>query len=157
MSIAGHTGGVTARFPVEVERFAVAQYEATEVALDGLGMLATTGSTGIVGAGWVKVTDLAEAGSFGLLGEPGAGKTTALHAVVRGIPDVDDAGAEQGAVLWVPMAEVADSATFRERVTVPVLGRVAAARAVQLGRLTVVLDGLDECPIPGGGRSWRGC
>lgn len=102
---------VTARFPIEVERFAVAQHEATEVALDSLGMLASAGAAGMLGTGWVRVTDLAEAGSFALLGEPGAGKTTALHAVVRGIPDVDDAGAEQGGVLWVPMAEVADSAT----------------------------------------------
>lgn len=152
----GHTGGVTARFPVEVERFAVAQHEATEVALDGLGMLADVGSAEILGTGWIRVTDLAEAGSLSLLGEPGAGKTTALHAVVQGIPGVNGAGTEQGAVLWVPMAEVADSATFRERVTVPALDRVPAARAVPPPPLTVVLDGLDECPIPGGGKVLAG-
>lgn len=134
------------------ERFAVAQHEAAEVYLDGLGMLAAAGSSGILGTGLVKITDLAEAGSFCLLGEPGAGKTTALHAVVRGIRGVDGAQEGEDAVLWVPMAEVADSGTFRERITVPVLDRVPAAPAQPSDGLTVVLDGLDECPMSGGGK-----
>jgi NACHT domain len=147
---------MAARFSVEVERFAVAQHDAAEIALDEMGMLAIAGSAGIAGTGLVKVSDLAHEGSFCLLGEPGAGKTTALHAVVRGVPDVDDARAGQDSVLWVPLAQVADSGTFRERVIRPIVGRVRATRAAQPTHLTVVLDGLDECPISGGGKVLAG-
>lgn len=59
---------MAARFSVEVERFAVAQHEAAEIALDDLGMLAVAGSAGIPGTGLVKVSDLADEGSFCLLG-----------------------------------------------------------------------------------------
>lgn len=152
-----HTDGVTARFPVDVERFAAPRHDSAQVVLDDLGMLVAAGLAGVLGAGWLKVADLAETGSFCLLGEPGAGKTTALQGIVQGIPDADDGLAGQGAaVLWVPMAEVADSGIFRERVTDPVLDRVPARLATQQDMLTVVLDGLDECPIPGGGKVLAG-
>lgn len=141
---------MTARFSLEVERFAVAQNDAAEIALDDLGMLAAAGSTGISATGLVKVTELRNGGSFCLLGEPGAGKSTALHAVVRGIPAVEDARAGQDAVLWLPMAEVADSWTFREKIIAPVVDRIPATQHAHSAYLTVVLDGLDECPISGG-------
>jgi hypothetical protein len=148
----GHTGGVTARFPVEVERFAVVQHEAAQIVLDELGMFTAVRGSGLPGTGLVKVADLTAKGSFCLLGEPGAGKTTALQGVVRGAVDVDRAPPGQDAVLWIPLGEVADSATFRERVTVRVLNSIAALRTRRLGGLTVVLDGLDECPVSGGGK-----
>src|ERR1700676_2944418 len=85
-----HTCGVTGRFTVDVERFAMSRHPAVEIPLDGRGMLAA-GSGLILGTGLVAVSDLVEKGSFCLLGEPGAGKTTALRSVVRDIPEIDQA------------------------------------------------------------------
>jgi hypothetical protein len=148
-----HTCKVNARFPIEVERFVVPQREGAEVRLDSLGMLMAPVSAAIPGNGLLRVTDLASAGSFCLLGEPGAGKTTALGTVVRDVPDVASTGPEQDAVLTVSLAEVTDLAAFRERVCAPALARAGASGG---GRLTVVLDGLDECPVPGAGKALAG-
>jgi hypothetical protein len=115
--------------------------------------LAATGP-GLRESGLRKVADLSDAGSFCLFGAPGAGKSTALRAVVQGIPDLYDAKPGQQAVLWVSLAEVADSGLFRERVASPVLGFVSAGG--KPGDLTLVLDGMDECPLSGGGKVLAG-
>lgn len=148
---------MTARFQIEVERFALPQGGGSEIVLDDLGLLATAGTTGSPGTGGLmRVADLESERSFCLLGEPGAGKTTALRSIVQGIPSVDDAEAGQDAVLWVPMGEVADSGIFREQIALPVRNHVSKAEAACSGGLTVVLDGLDECPMRGGGKVLAG-
>ena len=86
-----------------------------------------------------------------MLGEPGAGKTTALQILVGDLPDPADATPGQPAALTVSLAEVTDRAAFRELVTRPVLTRApraSAARRVLGAQTTLVLDGLDECPLP---------
>ena len=99
--------------------------------------------------GLVKVEALAADGSFCLLGEPGAGKTTALEAIAGRLPGPDGAG--RGPVVFVPMAEVPEAAVFRERVIVPVIAGISAG-----GCVTLVLDGLEECPVPGAGKVLAG-
>ena len=99
--------------------------------------------------GLVEVEALAEDGSFCLLGEPGAGKTTALDAIVGRLPGPD--GARHSPVVFVPMAEVTDATVFRERVIVPAIAGTSAG-----GRVTLVLDGLEECPVPGAGKALAG-
>src|SRR5260221_2667355 len=49
------------------------------------------------------------------------------------------------------MAEVTDAAVFQERAIVPVLAGASAG-----GRVTLVLDGLEECPVPGAGKALAG-
>jgi hypothetical protein len=84
------------------------------VFLDDLGMLEAFGF--VIGrpGGLVAVEAMAAHGSLCLLGEPGAGKTTALEAIAGRLSRPD--GARQGPVVFVPMAEVTDAAVFRERV-----------------------------------------
>jgi hypothetical protein len=131
---------VPVRFPVRVERFAVAGQRDAGAFLDDLGMLEAPGFVIGQPGGLVEVEALAGGGSFCLLGEPGAGKTTALEAI-----------AGQGRVVFVPMAEVTDAEVFRERVTVPAVAEISAG-----GRVTLVLDGLEECPLPGAGKGQAG-
>ena len=99
--------------------------------------------------GLVEVKALAADGSFCLLGEPGAGKTTALEAIAGRLPGPN--GARQGPVVFVPMAEVTDAAVFRERVIVSAIAGTSAGN-----RVTLVLDGLEECPVPGAGKALAG-
>ena len=74
------------RFPVRVERFAVPGQRDAGAFLDDLGMLEAPGY--LIGQpdGLVEVEALAGGGSFCLLGEPGAGKTTALEAIAGRLP-----------------------------------------------------------------------
>lgn len=94
----------------------------------------------------MEVDALADHGSFCLLGEPGAGKTTALEAIAGRPPAPDGAG--YGSVVFVPMIEVTDAAVFRERVITPVTAETSGG-----GRVPLVLDGLEECPVPGAGKA----
>ena len=134
---------------MRVERFAVPGHRDAGVFLDDLGMLEAPGFVIGQPGGLVEVEALAGEGSFCLLGEPGAGKTTALEAIAGRLPGPDGAG--QGPVVFVPMAEVTDAAVFRERVIVPALAGTSAGE-----RVTLVLDGLEECPVPGAGKALVG-
>jgi hypothetical protein len=132
-----------------VERFAVPGHWDAGVFLDDLGMLEAPGFVIGQPGGLVEVDALAEEGSFCLLGEPGAGKTTALEAIAGRPPGPD--GARQDPVVFVPMAEVTDAAVFRERVIVPAIAGTSAG-----GRMALMLDGLEECPVPGAGKALAG-
>jgi hypothetical protein len=141
---------VSARFSVRVERFAVLGQGGAEDFLDDLGMLEAPGF--LVGqAGGLVVVALAGKGSFCLLGEPGAGKTTALQAITEGLSGRDDSRPGPGPVVFVSMAEITSSADFRERAITPVVSRARAG-----GHVTLVLDGLEECPMAGGGKALAG-
>jgi hypothetical protein len=137
------------RFPIRVERFAVPGQRDTGAVLDDLGMLMAPGY--LIGQpdGLVELEALTAGGSFCLLGEPGAGKTTALETII-GLPAGRD-GDRQGLVLFVSMAEVTEAWAFREHVIVP-----AAAAASAGDQVTLVLDGLEECPVPGAGKALAG-
>ena len=90
-----HTSRVPERFPVRVERFAVPGQRDAGAFLDDLGMLEAPGY--LIGQpdGLVEVQALTGGGSFCLLGEPGAGKTTALETIVGRSP-----GRGRGRGLW---------------------------------------------------------
>ena len=124
--------------------------------LDDLGMLAAPGFTGRGDGGLTATRMLASKGSFSLLGEQGAGKTTALGSIIGGIPRLDVAEPGQEAVLVVSLGEITDWTAFHNVITRPVLARVPAGQEQLEGRLTLVLDGLDECPLPGGARAFAG-
>jgi hypothetical protein len=141
---------------VQVERFAAPSESDMEMFLDDQGMLAVPSFAGHGDGGLTAIRTLASRGSFSLLGEPGAGKTTALESIIGGIPELDAAEPCQDAVLLVPLGEIADRAAFHDLVTGPVLARVPAGQGEPGGRLTLVLDGLDECPLPGGARVFAG-
>jgi predicted NACHT family NTPase len=126
--------------------------DGVELVLDDLGMLAG-GSVRALRSGLVDVADLAGEGSLCLLGAPGAGKTTALRSIVQEIPNVVDAQPSHDAVLAVSLGEITDSGAFLRWVTDPVLARIPAVHAEPHSRLTVLLDGLDECPIPNTGKA----
>jgi hypothetical protein len=134
---------------VRVKRIAVPGQRDAGVFLDDLGMLDAPGVVIGQPGGLVEVEALAVQGSFCLLGEPGAGKTTALEVIAGRLPGPDAAG--RAPVVFVPMAEVTDAAVFRERVIVPALAGASAG-----GRVTLVLDGLEECPVPGAGKALAG-
>ena len=137
------------RFPVRVRRFAVPGQRDAGVVLDDLGML--DAPVVVIGqpGGLVEVEALAGEGSFCLLGEPGAGKTTSLEVISGRLAGPDTAG--HAPVVFVPMAEVTDAAVFQERVIVPTLTGASAGDHV-----TLVLDGLEECPVPGAGKALAG-
>ena len=145
-----------ALFPVEVERFAAPAAPGMGMFVDDLGMLSPPGLSFHGDGGLTGIRALACAGSLSLLGEQGAGKTTALRSLIEGISRLDAAGPGQDAVLEVPLAEVTDRAAFREMITGPVLARIPAGAAASAGLLTLVLDGLDQCPLPGGARVFAG-
>jgi hypothetical protein len=134
---------------VRVKRFAVPGQRDAGVFLDDLGMLEASGFVIGQPGGLVEMEALAGEGSFCLLGEPGAGKTTALEAIAGQLPGPDGAG--QAPVVFVPMAEVTDAAVFQERAIVPALAGASAGE-----RVTLVLDGLEECPVPGAGKALAG-
>lgn len=136
-------------------RFAVPFHPAAQVPVDGLGMLVTPRFPGEGGDGLTQVASLASMGSLCLLGEPGAGKSTALRDVVMDIPTLENAEPGRDAAHFVALGEVAERAAFRELVAEPVLARVPSAGPGS-GCLTLVLDGLDECPLPGGSKALAG-
>lgn len=140
---------------MHVARFAVPFRQGAEVFVDGLGMLVAPGFPVGADGDLVEVASLASVGSLCLLGEPGAGKSAALQDLVKDIPGLDDAEPGQDAVLFVPLAQIAERAAFRELVAEPVLARVPGAGSAG-GCLTLVLDGLDECPLPGGSKALAG-
>jgi hypothetical protein len=146
---------VKARFPVHVARFAVPFGQGAEVLVDELGMLVAPGFPGGADGDLVEVARLESAGSLCLLGEPGAGKSVALQDLVKDIPGLDDAEPGQDAALFVPLAQIAERAAFHELVAEPVLTRVPGTSSAS-GCLTLVLDGLDECPLPGGSKALAG-
>lgn len=78
------------------------------------------------------------------------GRRPHWKAIARRLPGPDGAG--QGHVVFVPMAEVTDAAVFRERVIVPAIAETSAG-----DRVTLVLDGLEECPCPERARRWLAC
>jgi hypothetical protein len=88
-----------------------------------------------VAAGQLPVANIAPGASVTVLGEPGIGKTRA----VRDLTSAD------GTVIGVGLDTVADAGDLRDR-----LAAVGAAvdEGVPPDRITVVLDSLDECPIP---------
>jgi hypothetical protein len=141
---------------VLVERFAAPSESDVEIFLDDQGMLAVPSFARHGDGGLSAIRTLAAEESFSLLGEPGAGKTTALESIISGIPELDAAEPGQDAVLVVPLGEIADRAAFHDLVTGPVLARVPAGQGEPEGRLTLMLDGLDECPLPGGARVFAG-
>lgn len=95
--------------------------------LDDLGMLAAPALAGRGDGGLIEIPALVSAGSFSLLGEPGAGKTTALRSIISGISELDVAVPGQDAVLAVSLAEITDRAAFRDVITRPVLARIPGA------------------------------
>jgi hypothetical protein len=133
-----------------VARFAVPFGQGAEVFVDELGMRIPAGFGANMNL--VEVASLARAGSWCLMGEPGAGKSSALQNLVKDIANLADAEPGQDAVLFVPLGEIAERSAFREWVSEPVLGRVPGVGSAG-GCLTLVLDGLDECPLPGGSKA----
>jgi hypothetical protein len=124
---------------------------------DSLGMLANqaTSSPG----GLEPVNSAAATGTVVMLGEPGLGKSTSLQGLVRDLPAWESAQAHENGLAWVDLVDV-DAATFDELVTEPLqrLPSVAPGEdrpgATSDGleqatqpRLTLVLDGVDECPL----------
>lgn len=148
---------MVARFPLQVARFVVPI--SGQIVLDDQGMLATYDFFGTPPGDLIQAATLASAGSLCLLGEPGAGKTTALQALIGDLPAPDDAALGQDATLWVSLAEVTDRAAFHELVARPVLARsprVQGARRAPTGWTTLVLDGVDECPLPNTAKTLAG-
>ena len=111
-----------------VERLAAPSESDMGMFLDDQGMLAASSFAGQCDGGLTAIRALASRGSFSLLGEPGAGKTTALESIIGGIPELDAAEPGQDAVLVIALGEIADRAAFRELVTGPVLARVPAGQ-----------------------------
>jgi hypothetical protein len=72
------------RFPLHVDRFVVPI--SGQIELDDQGMLAAYDFLGVPRGDLIDAAALASGGSLCLLGEPGAGKTTALEALIRDLP-----------------------------------------------------------------------
>lgn len=137
-------------YPELVDRFVVAM--SGTVILDDDGMLDVTGTRSAPSNGLLPISELRNRKSLCLLGEPGAGKTTALKTLTTGLPTLDLARRDEPAVLSVALAEVSNRQDFHELVLRPIFSRVvqsgdtaAATRTKTL--LTLVLDGIDECPL----------
>jgi hypothetical protein len=75
-----------------------------EIFLDDQGMLAVPSFARHGDGGLTAIRTLAAEGSFSLLGEPGAGKRTALESIISGIPELDAAepgpGCRSGGSSW---------------------------------------------------------
>jgi hypothetical protein len=145
---------VAALFPMQVGRFAVPEGTDAGFFLDDQGMLAAAGSAGRGERGLTDIRALTSAGSFSLLAEQGVGKTTALESLISGIPELDAAEPGQDAVLAVSLTEITDRAAFADLITRPVAARIPAGQEEPEGCLTLVLDGLDQCPL--GARAFAG-
>src|ERR1022692_1583326 len=112
-----HTCIVAPRFPIQVGRYARPVRPETQIFLDDLGLLAPFAFPGAATGGLVEAEALGASGSLCLLGEPGAGKTTSLRAMVSGLPGPGDAVPGQCAAVVVSLAEIPDRDAFREMVT----------------------------------------
>jgi NACHT domain len=124
---------------------------------ESLGLL-TNQATSSPG-GLEPVSSAATSGAVVMLGEPGLGKSTSLQGLVRDLPAWESVQAHEHGLAWVDLVEV-DATTFDELVTEPLqrLPSVASGedrtgapsdgleQATQ-PRLTLVLDGVDECPL----------
>jgi hypothetical protein len=124
---------------------------------DSLGLLTNqvTSSPG----GLEPVSSAAASGALVMLGEPGLGKSTSLQGLIRDLPAWEIAQAHENGLAWVDLVDV-DAATFDELVTEPLQRLPSIApdedrtgarsdglqQATQPG-LTLVLDGVDECPL----------
>ncbi len=88
-----------------------------------------------VAAGQLPLANIAPRASVAVLGEPGIGKSRAVRELTGGDSTVIDVGLDT----------VADVHDLRER-----LAAVAAAvdNGIPPDRITVVLDSIDECPVP---------
>ena len=132
-----------------MERFAVPGQRDAGVFLDDLGMLEAPGFVIGQPGGLVEVEASRRRRVVLPAGRARRGEDDSPGGHRRRLPGPDGAG--QGRVVFVPMAEVTDAAVFRERVIVP-----AAAATSAGGRVTLVLDGLEECPVPGAGKALAG-
>lgn len=121
--------GVTVLFPIGVGRVVVPL--GGEYRLDEDGFRSNT----IDAAGQRAITDIAATSSLAVLGEPGIGKSHAILDLTSGDSTVVDVGLDT----------VTDVHDLHDR-----LARVDAAvdQGVSADRVTLVLDSIDECPIP---------
>jgi NACHT domain len=105
------------------------------------------------------VSFAAATGTVVMLGEPGLGKSTSLQGLVRDLPAWEGAQAHENGLAWVDLVDV-DATTFDELVTEPLQRlpsvdpgedrRSAPSDGLEQAtqpRLTLVLDGVDECPL----------
>jgi hypothetical protein len=104
------------------------------------------------------VSSAAASGAVVMLGEPGLGKSTSLQALVAGLPVWENAQAHENGLAWVDLVDV-DATTFHALVTDPLQrlplavsdedSNVSSGALEQTSepRLTLVLDGVDECPL----------
>lgn len=120
-------GGVL--FALEARRFVVAQGASYDLDEDGLHIAAPWWGSS---QGRVALSDIDDAESFVLLGEPGIGKSTSIRRLVG----------EGPTVTYIHLDEVGDVGRLHE-LMVPGLSRAGTEQH------TIVLDGFDECPLPG--------
>lgn len=116
-------------FPIGVGRDVVPL--GGEYRLDDDGFRSNTSAA----AGQLAVADIATGTSLAVLGEPGIGKSRAVREITAGDSTVIDIGLDA----------VADVRDLQDRLAA-VDG--AVDQAVPRDRVTVVLDSIDECPIP---------
>lgn len=107
--------------------------------------------------GLEPVAAAAASGALVVLGEPGVGKSTSLQRLVANLPAWENAEADENALAWVDLIEV-DEATFDDLVVAPLQrlpwlpdgdrrDQAAEPEQAVAPRLTLVLDGVDECPV----------
>src|SRR6266568_2485868 len=107
--------------------------------------------------GLEPVAAAAASGALVVLGEPGVGKSTSLRRLVANLPAWEDAAAEENGLAWVDLIDV-DEETFGEVVVAPLqrlallpgedrLDQAVEPEQAVAARLTLVLDGVDECPL----------
>ncbi|WP_156253899.1 NACHT domain-containing protein [Pseudactinotalea terrae] len=116
-------------FALEASRFVVAQGASYDLDEDGLHTAAIWWGSA---PGRVALSDIDGTESFVLLGEPGIGKTTSIRRFVG----------EGPTVTYIHLDEVGDVGRLHELMA-PCLSRAGTEMH------TVVLDGFDECPLPG--------
>ncbi len=88
-------------------------------------------------AGQQTLAGIAPTISLAVLGEPGIGKSRALRDLT--------AGDDDGRVIHIGLDTVADVRDLQDRLAAV---DAAVTDGVTLDRLTLVLDSIDECPIP---------
>jgi hypothetical protein len=142
---------MTQLFSQYVDRFVVPV--PGRIFLDEEGMLGTFGVLGSPANDLVAFSELRNLGSFCLLGEPGSGKTTSLKLLTMDLSELAVSRSDEAVVLRVSLAEIASRQDFRELVSSPLLIRESQACDTNVGAqmkppITLVLDGIDECPLP---------